>query len=170
MPGDPAGMPGAASPAIFGCSLSSFLIRSAGTCPSMMYGPMTAVWHECSDSGTLRCAATVCMSVVTSRFNLKPAAFMCSTHLPQQPQVGVRYTVPSTAADAGRCDADREAVATSRQITTRGSERKVIRQSYIAPFPFSPVRHRARGRRDDSSAAQPAIAYAEEVRPERRTP
>ena len=52
MPGDPAGMPGAAMPAWLGRSVNRRCTWSAGTCPSRTTPLTTAVWQERAFCGT----------------------------------------------------------------------------------------------------------------------
>src|SRR5687768_1655742 len=95
MPGEPIGMPGTAIPATFCFSFSSRFTSVAGTCPSTAYPSTTAVWHECAATGTLYFALTLSSEVcgMSVTVTSKPAFFMWSTHLEQQPQVGVLYTL-----------------------------------------------------------------------------
>ena len=65
------------------------VMSSAGTWPSMRYFSTCAVWQERTSRGTPRLSFTLSMSSSSCTTVLKPAAFTWSTHLAQQPQVGL---------------------------------------------------------------------------------
>src|SRR3954471_3514849 len=101
MPGLPEGIPGTASPTMFaGFSVTTFLTRSAGTCPSNTYRPETPVWHDRSAAGTPSVSLVSDRSSRSWVVGVNPFFLRFSTQALQQPQVGVLYTVIGMPAGA----------------------------------------------------------------------
>jgi len=102
MPGEPIGMPGTERPTMSGRSSSRRRITSAGTCPSITYPSITAVWHAVRLELTMCSRFTAAISDTYSVVTSKPSSRKCSAHLPQQPQVGDAYTSTSAGAALAR--------------------------------------------------------------------
>src|ERR1035437_7356236 len=89
IPGASTGIPGTASPVIFGRSARIFFTRSAGTCPSMTYAPTSAVWHDSSFAGTPDDRLMPERSFISTTAAEKPWPSMYFTQSLQQPQDAV---------------------------------------------------------------------------------
>src|SRR5229473_5077437 len=95
MPGEPTGIPGTASPAIAGRSLSSRSMSATGTWPTMVYPPTRAVWHAARGAGTPNCRLMDSTSFTACTVTLNPLSRRYDAHWAQHEQLGDLYTTIS---------------------------------------------------------------------------
>src|SRR5437868_3947155 len=96
-------------------------MRSAGTWPSTTYLPTIAVWHDSSSAGTPIVRFMGETSSTSCTVGAKPLAVTCSTHLAQQLQLLVLYTVIATGLKtwADRRDATSADAAPASEVRSQ---------------------------------------------------
>lgn len=118
MPGKPRGIARTDSPIAAGRSCSSRRISAAGTCPSIAYPSISAVWHEPYRTGIPRRALA---SVLPPSWLLtsKPFASRCLTHSRQQPHDGpVQTSIAFVSVAASKGAVNGPAIAATSNDAT----------------------------------------------------